>query len=80
MAAGFLQFLAQYFLTRAYAAADAAFLQPFDDLRLVFNIIAGFLVFGYLPEGNLWLGIALILAGSAFLLYTDRTTRAQAAA
>ena len=80
VAAGFLQFLAQYFLTRAYAAADAAFLQPFDDLRLVFNIIAGFLVFGYLPEGNLWLGIALILAGSAFLLYTDRTTRAQAAA
>lgn len=80
LAAGFLQFLAQYFLTRAYDAADAAFLQPFDDLRLVFNIVAGFVVFGYLPEGNLWLGIALIFAGSAYLLYTDRTAQAQTAA
>ena len=77
LAAGFLQFLAQYFLTRAYAAADAAFLQPFDDLRLVFNIVAGFLVFGYLPEGNLWLGIALIFAGSAYLLYSDRTAQGE---
>lgn len=78
--AGFLQFLAQYFLTRAYAAAEATFLQPFDDLRLPFNIIAGFLAFGYLPEGNLWLGIALILAGSAFLLWSEKKANTLAVA
>lgn len=70
--AGFLQFLAQYFLTRAYAAAEATYLQPFDDLRLPFNILAGFLAFGYLPVGNLWIGIALIVAGSIFLVLSER--------
>ncbi len=72
VAAGALQFIAQYCLTKAYALADAAFLQPFDDLRLPFNIIAGFLAFHYLPEGNLWIGIALILAGSALLVWYQR--------
>jgi S-adenosylmethionine uptake transporter len=70
--AGFLQFLAQYFLTRAYAAAEATYLQPFDDLRLPFNILAGFLAFGYLPVGNLWIGIALIVAGTAYLVWSER--------
>ncbi len=78
--AGGLQFLAQYFLTRAYAAADATFLQPFDDLRLPMNVLAGFLAFHYLPEGNLWLGMVLILSGSAYLLYSERNRNTAAPA
>lgn len=74
-AAGAIQFAAQYFLTKAYAGADASFLQPFDDLRLPFNIIAGWLAFSYLPEGNLWIGIALILAGSAYLVWSENQKR-----
>lgn len=77
--AGFLQFLAQYFLTRAYAAAEATYLQPFDDLRLPFNILAGFLAFGYLPVGNLWIGIALIVMGSVFLVWSEKQKTAQPA-
>jgi drug/metabolite transporter (DMT)-like permease len=72
LAGGAIQFVAQYCLTKAYSKADASSLQPFDDLRLPFNIIAGFLAFHYLPEGNLWLGIALILAGSAYLFWIER--------
>ena len=71
IAAGVIQFIAQYCLTKAYSKADASSLQPFDDLRLPFNIIAGFLAFHYLPEGNLWIGIALILAGSAYLFWSE---------
>lgn len=75
LAAGAIQFAAQYFLTKAYANADASFLQPFDDLRLPFNIIAGWLAFHYLPEGNLWIGIALILAGSIYLVWSEKQKR-----
>ncbi len=71
LAAGAIQFIAQYCLTKAYSKTDASSLQPFDDLRLPFNIIAGFLAFHYLPEGNLWIGIALILAGSAYLFWSE---------
>ncbi|MDE2446942.1 MAG: DMT family transporter [Alphaproteobacteria bacterium] len=72
LAGGALQFAAQYFLTKAYSKADASVLQPFDDLRLPFNIIAGFLAFHYLPEGNLWVGIAMIIAASFFLLWSEK--------
>jgi len=65
-------FLAQHLLTLAYASADAAFVQPFDDIKLVSNVVVGWAVFGYLPEGQLWLGVAMILAASAWLLWSER--------
>ena len=74
LAGGVIQFIAQWCLTKAYSKADASFLQPFDDLRLPFNVLAGFLAFHYLPEGNLWVGIAMIMAASAFLLWRNNQT------
>jgi drug/metabolite transporter (DMT)-like permease len=68
---GLLMFAAQYFLTLAYSKADAAYVQPFDDLKLVANIVAGFLAFGYAPEGWLWIGIIMILAASLYLLLNE---------
>lgn len=69
---GVLIFAAQHLLTLSYAAADAAFVQPFDDLKLLSNIFVSWLVFGDIPAGSYWLGIALILAGSAYLLWSER--------
>lgn len=72
LAGGALVFLAQHLLTLAYAAADAAFVQPFDDIKLISNVVVGWAVFGYLPEGPLWLGVAMILAASSWLLWSER--------
>ncbi|MBB3657552.1 S-adenosylmethionine uptake transporter [Rhizobium sp. BK650] len=60
--------MAQYLLTLAYASADAAYVQPFDDLKLPLNVLAGWLFFGYARAGYLWLGAALILAASLFIM------------
>ena len=76
--AGVIIMAAQYLLTWSYAAADAAFVQPFDDLKLVSNILIYGLWFGYWPEGNLWLGVAMILAGSLFLLWSGRSDQSAA--
>lgn len=67
IAAGALVALAQYLLARAYGMADAGFLQPFDHMKLVFNIGLGIAVFGFFPPGSLWPGVALIL-GAALVL------------
>ena len=69
---GVLMFAAQHCLTLAYVAADAAFVQPFDDLKLFSNIAVSWLVLGFAPEGSYWLGIAFILAGSLYLLWSER--------
>jgi drug/metabolite transporter (DMT)-like permease len=66
--AGLLTVVAQYLLTLAYTAADAAYVQPFDDLKLPLNVLAGWLFFGYAPVGYLWLGAGLILAASLFIM------------
>jgi drug/metabolite transporter (DMT)-like permease len=78
---GVIMMSAQYLLTWSYAAADAAFVQPFDDLKLISNILIYGIIFGYWPEGNIWGGVVMILAGSLYLLWSSRgqETRAVAA-
>lgn len=74
---GVVMMAAQYLLTSAYAAADAAFVQPFDDLKLISNILIYGLFFGYWPEGNIWLGVVMILCGSLYLLWSGRPAQNQ---
>ena len=70
-AVGVLTALAQGFLALAYSRADAAFVQPFDHVKLPLNILAGWAVFGLLPGPRLWLGAALIVGASLFLLLRE---------
>ena len=65
---GLLMALAQFFLAKAYTMADATYLQPFDHIKLPLNIGLGFVVFGFVPPGSMWIGAAIILAASAWLL------------
>lgn len=68
---GFLVFVAQYLLSKSYATADANFVQPFDDLKLISNVSIYGLFFGYWPTGLIWLGLAMIMAASLFLLLQE---------
>ena len=73
MAAGLFTALAQWSIAKAYSFADASFLQPFDLAKLPLNVLFGFLVFGWVPPGNLWVGGGIIVASLLFL--THRETR-----
>lgn len=68
---GVLVAAAQYFLVKAYSVADAAYLQPFDYVKQPVNIILGFLVYNYAPEGIMWLGTILIFGASIYLLQSE---------
>ncbi|MEO0913781.1 MAG: EamA family transporter, partial [Pseudomonadota bacterium] len=65
---------AQFALAKAYALADASYLQPFDHLKLPFNVLLGLLVFGFVPPGSLWLGSGLIVVASFYLLSAEGQT------
>lgn len=79
-AVGILTALAQGFLSLAYQRADAAYVQPFDHVKLPLNILAGWAVFGILPPGRLWIGAALIVGASLFLLLKEHRDSSIAAA
>ena len=59
---------AQYLLVRAYVVADAAYLQPFDHLKLPLNVGLGLVLFGFAPPGLMWLGAGVIVAASGWIL------------
>ncbi len=62
---GALSTFAQRALTRAYLAADASAVAPFDFLRLPFATAIGFFVFMELPD--LWtLGGGLVIFAASF--------------
>ena len=78
--AGVMTMAAQFFIVRAYASADAAYVQPFDHLKLPLNVLAGWIVFGFVPTGNLWFGSLLIVSASIYIAHREaRTPAAQAA-
>ncbi|CAH0537153.1 DMT family transporter [Vibrio marisflavi] len=70
-AAGAFTALAQWSIVKAYAAADASFVQPFDHAKLPLNVLAGWLVFSWVPPGRLWLGAAIIIASVAFITHWE---------
>jgi drug/metabolite transporter (DMT)-like permease len=74
---GVLVITAQYLLSKSYATADANFVQPFDDLKLISNVLIYGIFFGYWPSGVIWLGLALIMAASLFLLLQENKKQAQ---
>ncbi|MGH7852609.1 MAG: DMT family transporter [Candidatus Binatia bacterium] len=71
---GFFATLNQRFLSRAYAAADATAVLPFEFARLPFAAIIGFFVFHELPDFWAWVGGAVIFSASLYMV--RRETRA----
>lgn len=69
--AGVMLMAAQFFIVRAYASADAAYVQPFDHIKLPLNVLAGWVVFGFVPNGNLWVGSLLIVGASIFIAHRE---------
>ncbi len=68
---GFLSAAAQYLLAKAYAVADATYLQPFDDLKLPLNVLASWLILSQAPDLWFWPGALLIVGASLFIMRQD---------
>lgn len=69
---GVILALAQWSIAQAYANADASFIQPFDLLKLPLNVYAGWLVFGYVPPGRLWVGALLLVGATIYILHREK--------
>ena len=64
---GLIAAISHIFFTCAFAKCDASAMQPFDYTRLPFVALLGYLYFGEVPSGWIWLGGAII-AGSAIYI------------
>ncbi len=72
---GFFATLNQRFLSRAYAAADATAVLPFEFARLPFAAIIGFLAFSELPDIWAWTGGGVIFSASIYMVRREARGR-----
>lgn len=71
LALGGLTAAAQYLLAFAYRLADAAYLQPFADLKAPLAGLVGWLLLGQTPSPWFWPGAALIVGASIFIFWIE---------
>ncbi|WP_306027050.1 DMT family transporter [Stappia sp. MMSF_3263] len=78
---GALSFFAHGLIVKAFAAAPASVLAPFNYLEIVSATLFGYLVFGDFPDGPTWVGIALIVASGIYIAHREnRQSREELAA
>ena len=77
-ALGVASLASQNCFIRAYRAAEASLVAPFEYVRILFSATAGFLVFAEVPQ--LWTGIgaAVIVAATLYLARREAALRRQA--
>jgi len=72
---GALTAAAQYLLAFAYRQADAAYLQPFGDLKVPLSGLVGWIALGQVPSAWFWPGAALIVLASSFIFWVENRER-----
>lgn len=60
--------LGQFFIIRAYRAADIAVLSPFRYVSVPFSLIASFLIWGHTPDILSWFGIFIVVAAGLYTI------------
>ena len=76
-AVGILGIYGQGLVTHGYALAEAGVLVTLDYSRVVYAAILGYLLFGEVPGPWNFLGMALIVAASLYLVHSERKPKTQ---
>src|SRR5690606_20528355 len=64
-----------WFLIRAYRLATASALAPYPYLQMVWMIVAGWLVFGQLPDWWTIAGATIIVASGLYIVHREHRLR-----
>jgi drug/metabolite transporter (DMT)-like permease len=74
---GLLAGLGHWFMINAYQRAPASLLTPFTYLQMLWATAYGYLVFGQLPDGVSFVGMAVIVASGVGLALHERRRHAR---
>ena len=76
---GFLGISGQSLITHGLTMGDATVLVPLDYSRIVYSAAIGYLLFGEVPGPWSFVGMALIVAASLYLVLTEKRAKAKPA-
>ncbi len=69
---GVLGMISQACIIRAYRSAEATFVAPFDYAKLLLATLVGYLFFAEVPDAWTWLGAAVIIASTYYIVWRER--------
>ncbi len=69
---GVLGVFAHLCIIRAFQAAQASFLAPFNYVKLVWAAVLGYLMFGDIPANRVLVGSVIIIATGLYVLWRER--------
>lgn len=72
VSAGVVGGVAQIFLTESYRYAPASVIAPFDYTTLLWAFGLGYLMFGEVPPGIVFVGAAIVTLAGLFVLWRER--------
>jgi drug/metabolite transporter (DMT)-like permease len=75
--AGALGWIGHLFLIMAHRRAPAPILAPFIYTQIIWMIIAGYVVFGDVPNHWTLAGVAVVVGAGLYLLYRERRMKAE---
>ena len=68
---GILGGIAQYFLTKAYAQAPAAYVSVFSYATIIFAVGFDIIFWNIFPEWNVWVGASIVVTSGLVILYRE---------
>ncbi len=68
---GVVAALGHYMVILACQYAEASLVSPYNYFEIVGAVVLSYLVFGYFPALNVWLGIAIICASGIYISYRE---------
>ncbi len=72
VAIGVLGIVGQLWLTQGFKLGDASALVPLDYARIVYGAVLGFFIFGEVPGLLSYLGMALIIGASLYIVLSEQ--------
>ncbi len=64
-------YFAHFCIIRAFAAADASYITPFDFVRLPVSAFFGFMLFGEATEAWTWIGAGIIFCATYYITWRE---------
>jgi drug/metabolite transporter (DMT)-like permease len=67
--------IAQVMITAAFRRASAAVVAPFDYSHMIWAVIYGYYIWGYIPGSRMWVGTAIIVSSGLYIIYREQRVR-----
>ena len=70
-----LGLLGHFCVTKAFSSADVGLITPLEYTALIWAVLWGYLLWGEIPDSNVWVGAGIIVLCALFVVYRESVVK-----